>query len=314
VREFFECIIILDLAIDDLTTRSGTCQSTTPPHNMYQCLDGTTIPISKVCDFVVDCKTGDDERVCGNCTFDGTTIPLCGWNDISKGSFMWKRASNDTLDVIDAGPPFDHTTYSPSGNYVYVTPGNGATPDSPARLITPVFHQASSTCLLEFWLYLTNVVPHQLTVTLLTGNQIERATLQRLAYQSMTNWTQISILIGRVDIPFQISFDSQRSQTWGWVAIDDTQILHCHLPPVVDPNQCQGTDQFLCSRHSCISKSHICDMTDDCGDHSDESTRLCSAYKTCTFDISFCDWRHDNTTRNITIRGNRSMEILFFFI
>ncbi|CAF5162507.1 unnamed protein product, partial [Rotaria sp. Silwood1] len=30
-----------DLAIDDLTTRSGNCLSTTPPQNMYQCLDGT---------------------------------------------------------------------------------------------------------------------------------------------------------------------------------------------------------------------------------------------------------------------------------
>jgi hypothetical protein len=41
-------IMILDLAIDDLTTRSGTCQSTTPPNNMYKCLDGALIAMAQV--------------------------------------------------------------------------------------------------------------------------------------------------------------------------------------------------------------------------------------------------------------------------
>ncbi len=290
-------IIVLDLAIDDLTTRSGTCQSTTPPHNMYQCLDGTLIPSSKVCDFIIDCKGGDDERSCGNCTFDGTSNLLCGWSDISQGTNMWQRGSNGTLVDPNQGPPFDHTTYSSSGNFIYLTSANGTVPNVPARIVTPVLHQASSTCVLEFWVYITGLQAHQLNVTLLTGNQIERATLQRFQYQSMMNWTKIQIEIGRVDVPFQLAFDSKRVATWGFIAIDDTNILHCHLPPIVNPNECQTDDRFHCSRGSCISKSRICDLTDDCGDHSDEKSTLCSAYQTCTFDTSFCDWRHDNTTQ-----------------
>ena len=104
---------------------------------------------------------------------------------------MWKRGSNGTLDHPDQGPPFDHTTYSPAGNYIYLTPGNGTAPDAPARFITPVLHEASSTCTLEFWVYLTGLAANQLNVTLLTGNQIERATLQRFHYQSMANWTKV---------------------------------------------------------------------------------------------------------------------------
>jgi hypothetical protein len=64
----------------------------------------------------------------------------------------------------------------------------------------------------------------------------------------------------------------------------------------VNRSSCQGVNQFLCARGSCVAKSRVCDMTDDCGDHSDESSRLCASYQTCTFDVSFCDWRHDNTT------------------
>ncbi|CAF4395078.1 unnamed protein product, partial [Rotaria sordida] len=144
--------------------------------------------------------------------------------------------------------------------------------------------QASSTCRIEFWIYLTGLASNQLNVMLLTGNQIERATLQRFRYQSMINWTKVNIEIGRVDVPFQISFDSQRTITEGSVAIDDIKILHCYLPLIVNPNQCQTADRFQCARGSCIAKSRICDLTDDCGDKSDESNRLCASYQTCTFD------------------------------
>jgi hypothetical protein len=209
---------------------------------------------------------------------------------------MWKRASNETLPTPGQGPTFDHTTYSPIGNYIYLTSGTGTVPAAPARFISPVLREASSTCRLEFWVYLTGTSANQMHVTLLTGNQIERATLERFHYQSMTNWTRVSIEIGRVDIPFQIAFDSKRTTSWGWVAIDDAQILHCQLPAIVNPNQCQAADRFQCTRGSCISKARICDVTDDCGDHSDERSQLCSSYQTCTFDMSFCDWMHDNTT------------------
>lgn len=179
---------------------------------------------------------------------------------------------------------------------MYISNGNGTVPNSPGRLITPVLAQASSTCRLEFWVFLTGTAFNQLNVTLLTGNQIERATLQRLHYQSMTNWTKVNIEIGRVDVPFQIAFDSRRLSTFGWVAIDDTKILQCHLPPIVPSNLCAGVNQYQCNRGSCIAKNRICDLTDDCGDYSDETVRLCQNYRTCTFDTSFCDWRHDNTT------------------
>ncbi|CAF4840990.1 unnamed protein product, partial [Rotaria sp. Silwood1] len=285
-----------DLAIDDVSTRSGSCLSTTPPQNMYQCLDGTLIAKTKVCDFIVDCKGGEDERLCGNCTFEETINPLCGWTDVSKGSLMWKRGSNGTLVGTNPRPTFDHTTYSTSGNYIYLTSSNGTTSNSPARLITSVFRQASSTCRIEFWIYLIGTLSNQLNVILLTGNLIERATLQRFHYQSMINWTKVTIEIGRINVPFQISFDSQQLITERSVAIDDIKILHCHLPPIVNPNQCQTADRFLCSRGSCIAKSRICDLTDDCSDKSDESDRLCASYQTCTFDISFCDWTHDKTT------------------
>jgi hypothetical protein len=252
--------------------------------------------IDQVCDFIVDCKGGDDERSCGNCTFDEKSNQLCGWTDVSKGIRKWMLSMNGTTERPGQGPAFDHTTYSSRGKYMYLTSNNGSILNAPARLITPVLREASSTCILEFWAYIIGSTSHQLQVTLLTGNQIERAILQRFHYETMYNWTKFTIEVGRIDVPFQLAFDSQRSTNIGWVAIDDTKILRCHLPPIVNASQCQGPTRYQCARGSCISNTRICDLTDDCGDHSDESSRLCASYRTCTFDVSFCDWRHDNTT------------------
>ena len=209
---------------------------------------------------------------------------------------MWNRTLNISSVPISQGPQNDHTNYSRNGGYVYVTAGTGFVANAPARFITPVLQQASATCLIEFWVFTNGISSNQLNVTLLTGNQIERATLERLHYKSLSNWTKVTVEIGRVDVPFQIAMDSRRLSPTAWVAIDDTKILRCHLPPIVNSTSCQGVNQFLCARGSCVAKSRICDMTDDCGDHSDESSRLCASYQTCTFDVSFCDWRHDNTT------------------
>lgn len=255
-----------------------------------------TMDSLKVCDFIVDCKGGDDERSCGNCTFEDSLIPECGWNDDGQGVLTWKRGRNGTLVDPNQGPTYDHTTNSSSGHFMYLTQGSGNNPNAPARLITPVLHEASATCQLEFWIFISGLASNQLNLTLLTGDQIERATLERFHYAMMLEWTRVKVDIGRVNGPFQLAFDSRQLVSWGWTVIDDITLNYCHLPPIVNPDQCQGNDQFHCTRGSCIEKSRICDMTDDCGDHSDELRTLCASYQTCTFDISFCEWMHDNTT------------------
>ena len=206
---------------------------------------------------------------------------------------MWKRSDVNT--TAAQGPSFDHTTYSSRGSYIYLSDSNGTVPNAPARFISPVIREAGTSCKFEFWIYVTGFSSNQFDVTLLTGNQIERATIQRFHYQSMTNWTKVTLEVGRIDVPFQLAFDSRRTTYLGRVAIDDTNIRNCQLPPIVNPSQCQGADQYLCSRGSCVKKNNLCDMTDDCGDQSDELSRLCSSYSICTFEGSFCDWRHDPT-------------------
>ncbi|CAF3694948.1 unnamed protein product, partial [Didymodactylos carnosus] len=276
-----------DIALDDIRTTNGKCAGVTPPTGQYRCLNGTIIPVTKVCDFVIDCAGGDDEKRCADCTFENNEV--CGWRANSSGSFTWQRGTNGSS-ALGNGPLFDHSING-AGYYMYVAPNNGFT-NSPARLITPVLSQSGSKCQIQFWLFISGSDIGNLDVKLHTGG-VERATLQRFYSKavSISNWTQIRIELGRVDVPFQLSFDATRSMsTSGFIAIDDTKMNNCFLPTT--STTCLST-QFRCIRGSCVAKTLLCDMTDDCGDYSDERSRECSSYRTCTFQISFCDWIHD---------------------
>ncbi|CAF4297525.1 unnamed protein product, partial [Rotaria magnacalcarata] len=175
VKDLKKGFILLKIHLVTVATTS-LCEVS----NQFMCMEsGRCIDKEKVCDSIVDCQNGDDERSCSSCTFDGAPSSLRGWIDVSKGSLMWKLRTNGVLAAANQGPPFDHTSYSPTGNYI----------------------------------------------------------------------------------------------------------------------ECQAADRFHCACGSCIPKVRICDTTDDRGDHSDESSRLCASYQTYTFNISCCDWIHDNSAQ-----------------
>jgi hypothetical protein len=56
------------IALDDVRLTDGVCNSQAV--NQFYCSDGTPLDISKVCNFVNDCKQKDDELNCGACDFE----------------------------------------------------------------------------------------------------------------------------------------------------------------------------------------------------------------------------------------------------
>ena len=53
-----------------------------------KCIDGTL-----VCNFHNDCPNGEDETNCGNCDFERTDRPMCGWTNIGVGKEQWSVMS-----------------------------------------------------------------------------------------------------------------------------------------------------------------------------------------------------------------------------
>ncbi|XP_077978862.1 MAM and LDL-receptor class A domain-containing protein 1-like [Glandiceps talaboti] len=93
----------------------------------------------------------------------------------------------------------------------------------------------------------------------------------------------------------------RRYNTLGDIAIDDIEFQGCALP-VVQPS-C-NSDEFRCTRGSCVAKTRVCDYNDDCGDYSDEDPSLCSTYSRCDFEFGYCDWRQLTSDENDWMRAS----------
>lgn len=68
----------------------------------------------------------------------------------------------------------------------------------------------------------------------------------------------------------QFLLDKDMNSTFdaGW-AVDDVRLLDCALPTSADCEEPQ--EEFTCPSGGCILKDSVCDLTDDCGDGSDEA-------------------------------------------
>lgn len=85
------------IAIDDIYIRKGECRNNSIL--LFKCDSTQSIPESKVCDGVIDCKNGLDESDCGSCNFKdksecGFTKQASNQNIIT--SYQW-RNSNFTI-------------------------------------------------------------------------------------------------------------------------------------------------------------------------------------------------------------------------
>ncbi|XP_075546625.1 MAM and LDL-receptor class A domain-containing protein 1-like [Dermacentor variabilis] len=88
-------------AIDDVFISKLACDETTSSTERFDC-GNQTVTIERVCDFVVDCDNGDDERDCGECDFSES---LCGWhtNDkLNHGAMSWRRSA---VARVENSPP-----------------------------------------------------------------------------------------------------------------------------------------------------------------------------------------------------------------
>ena len=163
------------LLLDDFSLIAGSCPRILAScsiicdtaSNIQQCL--TT---NQRCDFNIDCLNGNDERPCGyTCDFETTQ---CGWSNSFVSNYQWqrKRAGVATVGSVNI-LLLDHTTYTPYGYYMIVTPNNGSFHER-AQFLSPVLQQSLSTCTMIFFYYMNGTNVGRLEVLLITGTQISR--------------------------------------------------------------------------------------------------------------------------------------------
>ncbi|XP_075546622.1 MAM and LDL-receptor class A domain-containing protein 1-like isoform X3 [Dermacentor variabilis] len=274
------------VAIDDVLI-SEQCNQMTRSTQRFDC-GNQTVTIERVCDFVIDCANGDDERNCGACDFrDG----LCGWvadSPLNRGPTAWRRKWVGEVD----NSPLTKANIKRNGFYLLLH-SNATRPTrrtTRAGINSPVIRNTNKLCTLTFWYnYILNGTRMDIDLMMRAGGYgLPVWTLSAMSETPAEGtWNFEAVEIGRYpsEISFYFSgvnFVPGRSM----FAVDDIQYTDCALP--AKQENCSKLE-FRCGNGACVMGYERCNYVDDCGDNSDEQN--CGDHRlSCNFDSSFCDW------------------------
>ncbi|XP_073437949.1 MAM and LDL-receptor class A domain-containing protein 1 [Dendrobates tinctorius] len=291
------------VAIDDIglsihcvanNALSGQSKETIIHHcpSGFSCGDGNCIPWKKRCDFTKDCANGIDENICpAKCDFESDD---CGWREMRHFDYFdWVRDSNINLEpeYLSQTPPQDHTTNSTEGHFMFIQRKDSNFTQI-AELRSPRFSQAGHGCSMTFWYYNYGSAVGTAVILLHVISEKAPTVLWRTYFNQGNQWLKGFIQLDRLRHPFQLSVNKLNMGYYeGVAALDDIVFENCSLPSAVP--SCGGPDLFWCKvTKACISTLLVCDLTDDCGDGSDESN--CTSELQCDFEDGLCNWIQDS--------------------
>lgn len=195
-------------------------------------------------------------------------------------------------DAGESGPKVNFQN-STEGKFLLVQPNGGdiVSAGTAEVLQTSFYQNSGAQCTLTFYVYIQgdneiNLFPQLYIIE--GGSGIAVVTLDRLNKFTIEegDWTKVEIGIGRQRNQFNIGFvlgysDALTPYNAG-VAVDDITLFECGLPLAQD--SCQG-NQFQCMEtKACVSQDKTCDLTDDCGDRSDEDSLDCDLFTKIDFE------------------------------
>ena len=304
-----------DIAIDDVsftpscrfvteepTSSTSTSTQTTPvtttqiscPDNQFACADGQTcIDQTKVCDFYPDCPDNTDEASCPAYELFDECADLnqCHWiEDNPDGlDFQVIKVQDLNQELTDDHGPYTDPMNSTEGSLVLILASNPDEPDmskNTASMTGPMHQNSMSECYLEFWYYMAgNTDGAALNPILLTKNKSHEVFLDQLKPDSdgVGLWRKSINGIGRQRGEFWIKFFLDPKSTFdAGVAIDDVGYVACGRKPAED--ECPNGFFHCVVSKACVPLDQLCDLTDQCGDNSDEEVEQCHTTVKETFE------------------------------
>lgn len=176
----------------------------------FTCTNKACISQEKVCDMKDDCGDGSDESDCARYLQTNYEVGLGQY--ITQGvdgvddDFDWGLAPYVRNESVYPGPPFDHTTQTTLGKYLYIDSSNREI-GSRAWLMAGTFQPTSAKyCVLNFYLYVYGQNPNTFSVYYRIYNSgPPTQSLYRTENEEGPFWQKIHIVLS-VDRPFQVRF------------------------------------------------------------------------------------------------------------
>lgn len=272
------------VAIDDFTFRpSDVCETLPPDHATttprpdcgFQCADGTScIPKEKVCDFEPDCLDFSDERTCPretnfeNCESE-TGTPMCGYQEDPIDNLDWILATESDT----AGS--SHPVADRGGKFLWIQKKAEDVSSDVARVHSAIFQNSAATCTAIFWYQILGEFDHYVVPGLHLVEGGRNLYLDHLTTNDV--WRERRVQIGRRLEHFEFFLEKEAGGKFdAGVAVDDISFISCGLPRPQE--SCPDSAPFHCNNKVCIEMEKLCDLTDDCGDLSDEIGEYCGQH------------------------------------
>ncbi|XP_016068757.1 PREDICTED: MAM and LDL-receptor class A domain-containing protein 1-like [Miniopterus natalensis] len=224
------------------------------------------------------------------CDFEANS---CGWFEAISGDhfdWMWGSRSSLSAGFEQQAPPHDHTQNTAQGHFMFILKKSSSLAQV-AKLQSPTISQTGTGCTLSFWFYNYGLSVGAAVLQLHVEKSNDSTVLWRVLYNQGNQWSQATIQLGRLTRPFHLSLEKVSLGIYDGVsAIDDISFENCTLP--LPAENCEGPDHFWCEHtKACIEKLQLCDLVDDCGDHTDEVD--CAPELQCNFENGICNWEQD---------------------
>ncbi|XP_058879430.1 MAM and LDL-receptor class A domain-containing protein 1-like [Acipenser ruthenus] len=291
------------ISIESITVVSDPCP-VPEKHNLFDCKNGESVPLAKLCDFINDCGNGHDELLCGTCNFEENQ---CGWNDSSSRNYQWQRDRNGT-DTAGTGPETDHTLGTSLGYYMAAELSGEVHSNA---VLEVELKESAPSCEMHFWYHMwgsgfEGSFHGSLAVSVL--GQSNKINMWEKGQDMGNQWNYKVLYLGRQKGPFKVQLVASHNigSMEGDTAIDDIELKHCGLP---EPQPFCSNTEFRCQREACVGLDRRCDFSDDCGDQTDEQG--CELYMMCDFQDSWGMWQQETSKDTFSWERKSPTEIFF---